>query len=129
MAERNFDFVETIGRKKRFVTGSWTTNGNEAPGVLASTRVKGFGFTVAYISQGLYRITFANSYLALQSGVPHLQSASAADDFAQLGPYVAADRTLDVRIVDDGGAVVDPPAAAANNAVHFMCVFDDALQV
>jgi hypothetical protein len=125
MAERNFDFCETIGRKKRLVSGSWAPNGSSA---LVSTDVYGYGFSVAYTSTGLFTITFSNTYRRLQSVTATLQLASGDDKYVQVGNYVAASRTLEVRVWDASSAAVADVAANANNRVHFVCVFDDSLQ-
>lgn len=126
MAERNFDFAETIGRKKRIVSGSWAPNGNSA---LVAADTYGYGFSVAYTSTGLFTITFANTYLKLQSATVSLQLAAGDDKFVQVGNYVAASRTLEVRVWDISGAAVADVAANANNRIHFTCIFDDSLQV
>lgn len=126
MAERNFDFLETIGRKKRVVSGSFAPNGSSA---LVASSTYGYGFSVAYTSTGLFTITFANSYLRLQSVVASLQLATGDDKFVQVGSYSAANRTLTIRVWDVSGAAVADVAADANNRVHFVCVFDDALSV
>lgn len=126
MAERNFDFLETLGRKKRVIAGSFAPNAGSA---LDQTAVKGSGFTVAYVSQGLYRLTLTNSYAALVSAVATIQMASAGTvRFAQVGPYVAGSRTLDLRAVDASAAVQDV-AADANNRYNFILVFDDSLTI
>lgn len=126
MAERNFDFLETIGRKKRVLAGSFAPNGSSA---LVAADTKGLGFTAAYVSTGLYRLTFANAYGALNSATATLQLATGDDKYVQIGTYTAADRTLDIRVWDASGGAVADVAANANNRINFVCVFDDALQV
>jgi hypothetical protein len=130
MAERNFDFMETLGRKKRVISGSFAPNGSSA---LVAANTKGVGFTVAYVSTGLYRITFTNSYGALQSATASLQLASGDDKYVQFGTYTpataSAAATLDLRVWDASGAGVADVAADANNRIHFKLVMDDALQV
>lgn len=124
MAERNFDTPECLGRKKRFIMGSFAPDTANPP-----TALKGSGFTVAYTSTGTYTVTFANSYGDLVSATATLQLASADDKFAQVGTYTAADRTLVLRVLDASGAAVAEVAADANNRVNFLCVFDDSLTV
>jgi len=125
MAERNFDFMETIGRKKRLVSGSWAPNGGST---LVAADTYGYGFTVAWTSTGLFTITFANTYRRLQSVTVSLQLASGDDKYLQVGTYTAASRTLTVRVWDASGAAVADVAADANNRIHFSCVFDDSFQ-
>ena len=125
MAERKFDFMETIGRKKRTVAGSFAPDTANAP-----TDVRGSGFSVVRTSQGLFTITFTNTYGALVSAVATLQLASTDNYMTQVGSYVAASRTLEIRVIDDAGAgQVQDVAANANNRVNFVCVFDDSLTV
>lgn len=126
MAERNFDFLETLGRKKRVVAGSFAPNGSSAL-VASSTRVTGSGATVAYVSTGLYRVTFTDAYGALLAATATLQLATGDDKYCQLGAYSAANKTLDIRVWDVSGAAVADVAADANNRISFVCVFDDAL--
>lgn len=125
MAERKFDFMETIGRKKRCLAGSFAPDTANAP-----TTVRGSGFSVVRTSAGLFTITFANTYGELVSATSTLQLAATDNFMAQVGSYVAADRTLEIRVIDDAGAgQVQDVAANANNRVNFVCVFNDALTV
>ena len=59
MAERNFDTVECLGRKKRMLNGSFKPNGASA---IDNTLNQGEGFTVAYTTTGVYTVTFSDKY-------------------------------------------------------------------
>lgn len=96
----------------------------QGTGAITGTNVRGQGYTVARASQGLYNITFdaetvGSRFLGASLG---LQLASAADRKLQLGTYTAATRVLQIRNVDNAGAVQDI-AANANNAVTALCFF------
>lgn len=125
-AERNHDTLEILGRKKRVVAGSFAPNGSSAL-VAADTRVNAGAATVAYVSTGLYRITFTDAYQKLLSATATLQLASADDKYVQIGAFTVADKTLDIRVWDASGAGVADVAANANNRINFICVFDDAV--
>lgn len=123
MAERNFDFLETIGRKKRVVAGSFAPDTANPV-----TAVRGSGFTVARTAQGVFTLTLSNTYAELTSATATVQLAAAGARYAQVGAYVAGSRTLVIRTVDGAGAEQDI-AADANNRVNFTLVFNDALTV
>lgn len=122
MAERNFDFAETLGRKKRFISGSFATlSGN---GTILN--VTGLGFTVATkAATGTYVVTFTEGYPSLQCALATLQQPAAVDNAVIVGSYSATARTLTL-IVQNGSGAVDPTDNAASR-VNFLCVFDDAL--
>ena len=123
MAERNHNFVETTRRKVRMVAGSFAPDTANAP-----TDLRGSDFTVVRTSQGLFTVTFSDLHGELVSAVATMQLASADDRTAQIGSYVAASKTLEIRLGDGAGAgAVQDVAANANNRVNFICVFNDAL--
>src|SRR5512139_3143742 len=99
MAERKFDFVETLGRKVRMIAGSFAPDTANPP-----TTVRGSGFTVARTAQGVFTITFRNAYAELISAVATVQLASTDDRKAQIGTYDATARNLVIRVQDDAGA-------------------------
>ncbi|MDE2104967.1 MAG: hypothetical protein KGL39_47455 [Patescibacteria group bacterium] len=124
MAERNFDFAETLGRKKRFISGSFATlSGN---GTILN--VKGLGFTVATkAATGTYVVTFTDGYPSLQCALVSLQQPAAADNAVIASSYDSSARTLTIITQNSSGAV--DPADNAASRVNFLCVFDDALTV
>ena len=127
MAERNFDFLETIGRKKRVLAGSFAPDTANPP-----TAIRGSGYSVVRTAQGVFTLTFANSYAELTAAVASVQLATGAAREAQIGTYTpatsSAAATLVIRVLDNAAAAQDI-AADANNRVHFVLVFNDALTV
>ena len=92
---------------------SWAPAGAGAP-----TDLNGSGFTVVRTSQGLFTVTLTDPAVRVRSAVPGLQLAAADNMFPQLGSIdVATAKTVEVRVVDETGAVQDV-AADANNRVH-----------
>lgn len=125
MANRKFDFKQCIGRNNREVSGSFAPNGNSA---LVAANTYGLGFTVAYISTGLYRVTLLNQYSTLQSATATLQLATKDDKFVQVGSYDTTNNTIDIRVWDVSGNDVADVAADANNRISFVFTFNDRLQ-
>jgi hypothetical protein len=95
---------------------SFAPNGG---GVIDATQNQGnVGlWSVARISQGLYRVTLRDSFRAVNRFAADLQLNTATANKAQAGPVVQAARTFDVFVVDAAGAVQDV-AANANNRIH-----------
>jgi hypothetical protein len=123
MANRLWHDVETIGRQKKLVQGSFAPDTANPP-----TTLRGDGFSVVRTSQGLFTVTFDDSYPELESADASLQLAAAAARFIQIGAYNATAKTLQIRVTDATGAVQDV-AANANNRVNFCCVFDNGTRV
>lgn len=113
------------------VFGSFAPNGSSAL-VATSTRGTRSGFTVAYVSTGLYRITFEDSWKAadVDSKWLALQLASTDDKYLVFGPFVdgtaTAGATLDILCRDISGAGLADIAADANNRIDFGVVFNTA---
>jgi hypothetical protein len=106
------------------IWGSFETNSTSNPDAADSKGDK--HWTVAYISTGLWRVTFGSNYKFTAANLvyaeAHLQLASASDKWAQVGSYVEADRTLDIRVLDASAAAVADVSADANNRIHFHVV-------
>ncbi len=115
MANRLSHRLDTAGRNRRLIAGSW------APaGAGAVTAVKGEGFSVARTGVGVFTITLQDFYADLESAEACIQLAAAGDTYAQVGSYDAALRTLVVRTLTAG--VVADIAADAFNRVNFQLV-------
>jgi len=104
-----------------YIMGSFAPNGSSA---VSAASNKGSGFTVARTSTGLFTITFESIYPGYRSFTASLQLASGDDKFCQIGAYVAASKTLQIRVWDVSGAAVADVAADANNRINFCAVFD-----
>lgn len=124
MAERNFDFVETLGRKKRLIAGSFVPNG---AGAIDNSLNTGVGFTVAKnAAAGVYDVTFRDGFNAVQSAEAHLVQA-AVSQHVQVSAVDPSARTMTIRGSDHGAWVDKDIAAAAGTRIHFTVLFDDAL--
>jgi hypothetical protein len=103
------------------IAGSFAPNGSSA--ISAASNKGDRGWSVAYISTGLYRITFDDTYNDLVYFGSKLQLATGADQQTQEGTWTSADRTQDVRVWDASDAAVKDIAADANNRINFVAVF------
>lgn len=124
MASRIFTELGTLGKRRYLIEGSFGPNGDGAP-----INKRGQGFSVARVSTGLFRITFEDRYVTLESVTATLQLAAGADQVMQVGAFVPANKTLDLRIWDFSDADVADVAADENNRVHFQVVFNDSTVV
>lgn len=113
--------VRTIEQGLFYIKGSFAPNGSSA---IDATQNRGYGWTVARTSTGLFTITFDSVYPALRAFTANLQLASADDKFCQVGTYTAASKTLEIRVYDISGTAVADVAADANNRINFCAVFD-----
>lgn len=101
------------------VAGSFEVNGAAIP-----VNVRGKGFQVAYVSPGVFNVTFANAYPMLISAVASVQADTAAtlDDLAaQVGVYTASTGVLQLLTND----FVATPALDDEDGprVNFVAVF------
>lgn len=124
MANRNFDFIQGLGKGVKIIAGSFAPNGSSA--VAASSR-KGKGFSVARTSAGLFTITLQDAYVALLAGDCKLQLASGDDKFVQFGSIdVVSAKTVQIRVWDISDGAVADVAANANNRIHFVLVLSNS---
>jgi hypothetical protein len=79
-ANRNFDFVQGLGKKTKIIEGSFAPNGRVA---LSAASVKGKGFSVLRTGGGLYEVTLDDYYYDLISAVVSLQLSSGDDKIVQ----------------------------------------------
>lgn len=102
------------------VSGRFRPNGSSA---IDNSLNKGAGFTVAYISAGLYRVTFKKVGVELLAGAPALMLDAAADMTVQYGAYDPTNRTLDIRV--QVAVVMTDIASHANNWISFWAEFQN----
>lgn len=117
-----FDDIQTYGKKRVIMHGSFNPNGTSAP-----TVKDGKGFTVARSSVGLYVLTFARTFNELTSSLCGVRVADATPTIVQMGDYNAANSTLQIRTLQETGgtlALADL-ATDADNCVSFACIFRD----
>ena len=113
--------LEGLVRGHTALSGSFRPAGAGAP-----TNRLGLGFSVTRTSAGLFEILFNDLHLELVSALGTAREAGGtAATIVQFGDYVAASRTLDLRVFQESGgtfALVDL-AADADNVVNFLCLF------
>lgn len=120
MANRDFTNTQALNRGVVVIAGSFAPDGSSAP-----TKVSGLGYSVVHASQGVFTITFQDSYPALLSHTGTVRLSSAAARFVQFGDYNPTAKTLVLRVIDGSGSAQDI-AANANNIVSFECVFQNS---
>lgn len=105
------------------------------PPALVASPLNIYVTSVVRVSQGLYRLTLSDAFKNHVRTTPHLNvNAAGVARWAQPGPVVLGtgttpQTTVDILIVDNAGAVQDPPAANANNFVSGVIVFCDVAAV
>lgn len=117
MADRNFDFVKALGKGRTIVCGSFLPNGAGSPVADPAW----LGFTVTWVSTGLWTITLTDSYAAIVSAHATIAMNAATDVVPQWGAIdVVTNKTLALRSL--AVAAVTDIAANANNRVHFTLI-------
>lgn len=126
MAERNFDTLETLGRKKRVITGSFKPNGASA---IDNTLNKGEGWTVAYTATGVYTVTLANKYGACQAVTASLRQETRTQvvEVASCDPSSAG--TILIHGFAVGSTTLADITAATNTRIDFIAVLSDRADV
>ena len=122
MASMQFPLF-ALAREYVLVAGSFCPNGNSA---VASSSVRGSGFSVARSDTGTFTVTFTDAYPELVAMVPGLQLNSADDKDLQFGAYSSTNKTLVIRVWDYSGTGAADIDANANNRISFVCVFRKA---
>lgn len=118
MANRNFDFIQVLGKGVKVINGSFAPNGSSA---VSAASIKGKGFSVARTSAGLFTITLQDAYQGLLAAECSLQLNAADDKFVQFGAIdVVNAKTVQIRVWDISGAAVSDISANANNRIHFV---------
>lgn len=123
MAERNFDFCETLGRKKRLIAGSFKPNGSSA---IDNSLNTGVGFTVAYTTTGTYTVTFTDKYAKAAGANAKLVQATRTQD-VEVKSVDPVAGTMVIEGFARGGTTPQDITAATATYIHFSVLFDDAL--
>jgi hypothetical protein len=124
MANRMFEDVMCLGKGVVVIAGSFAPNGSSA---VASTSVKGKGFSVVRTSTGLFTVTLEDTYVAALSMVASIQLASGDDKFVQVGAVdVTSAKTIEIRVWDISGGAVADVSANANNRINFCFVLSNS---
>ncbi len=124
MAERNFNALLALGRKYRVLCGSFVPNGGSAIDNTANT---GTGFTVAWVSTGLYRVTFHDKFARRVFADASLEQAARSQD-VEVNVCTATTGIMDINGFARGGTTLADITAAAGTRINFVAIFDDALQ-
>ncbi len=117
MADRNFDFIQTLGKGRKIIAGRFFPNGASAIAVDTLWN----GFSVARTGVGQYTITLSDSYPAIVAYRADLQLNAVADLKLQWG---AIDVVTAKTLVLNALAVATPTeiAANANNSISFALI-------
>ena len=121
MAERNFDKVETLGRKKRMVCGSFKPNGSSA---IDTTQNVGTGWTVAYTTTGVYTVTFTDKYGGRCSAKASLIQATRTQT-VEVASCSATGGTMVIHGFAVGSTTLADITAATATFIDFEVIFDD----
>ena len=121
-----------IPHEKRIAFKFFLDAGN-AP-TLAASPANLYISGVSRVSQGLYRVTFMDTFKTHVGTDVHLNvNGSGVARWAQPGPVANVGTstavTVDVLVVDNAGAVQDPAAANSNNFIYGEAVFSDTAAV
>lgn len=123
MSARNNDFMQTLGRNKVTICGSFVPNGASA---IDNTQNKGKGFTVAYTSTGVYTVTFTDKYGARMSCHASLVQATRTQT-VEVASCDPAGPTMVIHSSAHGAWSLADVTAAAGTRIDFTVHFDDAL--
>ena len=88
--------------------------------------------SIVWVSQGLYRITLTQPFLAhIETNAQLNVNAAGQQRFVQCGPVanITTVPTIDLLVVDNAGAVQNPAAANANNFITGQIVLCDTAAV
>lgn len=105
------------------VPGSFAPNGSSA---VASSSVRGYGFSVARTNAGIFTITFQDSFNAILSVDASLQLASADDKYVIVGEQDLSAKTIILYVWDVSGGAVADVSANANNRINFVVYFKNS---
>lgn len=105
--------------RSTIVAGSFAPAGAGAP-----TSLKGVGFTVSRVSQGLFRVTTTRKARTLVSGVVGIQLDAATTLVPSLVDVSPTTGVFDIHVVDAADTATDV-AAHASNRINFMLLLSD----
>lgn len=119
MANRNYEVLKTLGKRRAVIAGSFAPNGSSA---ISAAGNKGRGFTVARTGTGTYTITLSEAWSQCDAAVASLQLATADDKFVTVGPIDMSAKTIVIYAWDISGGALADVAADANNRINFILV-------
>lgn len=128
MAPRSYtQNAKWLNRDTVTIEGHFLANGSSAI-TNNSTNIVGMGFSVAYVSTGLYDITVSEKFDHLLSFQATLQLASANGQGVQLVSWTPSTKKLRVRVFDTSTADGTVEDLAASDALHFSAKFSKTAQ-
>ena len=115
MANRNFDVVNTLGKERVTLWGSFKPAGAGAP-----TIKSGNGFTVAHVGgTNTYQVTLQDAYNGYDAVLVSVESATfGVTAQLMLEPTVTGPGVFSIG-VGTGGAATNDLAASTNTRIHF----------
>lgn len=120
-ASKRLDPVRAIGLNRVLLHGSFRPNG--AGGIVAGS-TKGKGFSVARDNVGLYTVTFADVFPESVSFLFGVRAADATPTIVQGGDFSAANKTLQIRLLQEaaGAFAVADMAADVDAEISFTVI-------
>jgi hypothetical protein len=110
--------LQSLSRDIKLVFGSF-----EPAGTGVITDAKGDGWAATRSAQGTFTITFTHNWKDLIGHFATIRHTTAVDLVPQFGDYVAASRTLVLRLNAAGTATDMAADAGADNVVNFVVAF------
>lgn len=118
MADRNFNYCQTLNESVRFIGGNFSIAASGG----AATKVNGLGWSVAKTTTGVYTITLEDSYVSLIACNVSVMAATAVDLVAQIKSHdVVSAKT----IVIDLNAGATPTEPSAVTLIHFIAMLSN----
>jgi hypothetical protein len=135
MANRSFYGSSNVPGA-RYIEFKFSVDGANPPAFLNQNPLNLYIQSVQRVSQGIYRLTLADSYnFHIGTSAELNVAGTGVQRWAQPGPIAnfgagqAALPTVDILVVDNANAVQDPPAAGAQNFISGTLVLCDSGQV
>ena len=124
MAERNFDTLGVLGRKKSVVAGSVAP----AAGPTTSDQ-QGTGFAITHSGvAGVYSVAFTDRYARCLYAHASLVQANRSQ-YAEVSAVDPAAGTATIHVMATGGAVLGDITIAAGTRLEVLFVMDDQLNL
>lgn len=113
--------LETQGVRECQVSGSFAPN---LAGAVASSSVKGAGFTVARTGVGVFEVTLNDKWRDAKSIVASLEQTTRGDQLVATSPYNVSTRKFTITVWDvSSAALVD--TLDNTNRINFQAIMDN----
>lgn len=114
MGARTYQEIQTIGRNRVLIAGSFAPAAGGAPTAIVGAGIE----SIVRTAQGVFTITLRDVWNQCDAAKATLQLNAAAARSVQVGAINLANRTVVIRVIDAAGAEQDV-AANPNNRVNF----------